>query len=303
MTDARPLARLVRLRPVRHPVLVLIALLVTGTLATSAAAEINMADSVEWATADADLVVRGTVRTATATPGPGAVVWHDVTVDVVETVKGAAARTIVVAIRDVGAGVGARLAPGGGERLLFLVASARRAGDDPAYARAPFALRPDDRAVIELDAAAPGPVFTAGFAVLDRPGPILDAVRAAAVAPVTTSHRLDVPSDTAAFRALYGGSAVWMTVPVDAALERRALAALRGPDTFARVDAVRALAHFRSRVNTVRLVRLLVDPDFALVTEAGRAPVRRFLVRAAAAEVLTAWGVAHPRPRLEVPAP
>ena len=64
-----------------------------------AAAEINMADSIEWVAADSDLVVRGKVTAVAKRKGPGDVVWYDVTFGVAETLKGAPRKSVKFAVR------------------------------------------------------------------------------------------------------------------------------------------------------------------------------------------------------------
>jgi hypothetical protein len=185
--------------------------------------------------------------------------------------------------------------------LLFLVDSKRRLGDDKDYAKAPFALRPHDGAALALDGAAPDRAYSSSFAVLDTRAAILAATRAGATSTATTSHRLDVPYDAPAFNALYSGSAVWMTVPVDARLEQLALGWTAAKDLATREEGVAALAHFRTPANIAVVERLLSDPDFAIVQESGKKPVKRFLVRARAHQVLDAWGVQHAAPTIDAP--
>jgi hypothetical protein len=187
------------------------------------------------------------------------------------------------------------------ELLLFLVDSKRRTADDADYAKAPFALRPGDGAAMVLGAGSTDRAYTASFDVLDKRADILAAVRAAATSTATRSHRLDLPFDSPAFQALYGGSAVWMTVPVDARLEALALRWVTAADLGTREEGVAALAHFRTPANIAVVERLLADPDFAVVTESGKKPVRRFLIRARAHAVLDAWGVQHAAPTIDAP--
>ena len=85
-----------------------------------AVAEINMADSVEWMTADADLVVRGQVAAVATRQAPGQAGWYDVTVQVAEALKGAPVAQVIVAIPQGGADPLAWQARHA-ELLLFLV--------------------------------------------------------------------------------------------------------------------------------------------------------------------------------------
>lgn len=281
----------------RALILAVLLILVPAT----AAAEINMADSIEWITADSDLVVRGKVTAVSKRRGPGDVVWFDVTFGVAETLKGAPRRSVKLAVRHLHGATPADWRAKKRELLLFLVDSARRTADDRDYAKAPFALRPRDGAAMILGPGGTDRAFTAAFDVLDTRDPILAAVRVAATSTATKSHRLDVPFDAPAFSALYSGSAVWMTVPVDARLEQLALGWVTSKDMGTREEGVGALAHFRTPANIAVVERLLADPDFAIATESGKKPVRRFLVRARAHKVLDAWGVQHATPTIDVP--
>lgn len=276
------------------PVVVALATLATAGRAT---AEINVADSLEWMTADADLVVRGPVTAVTRRPGPGDVVWYELSVRVDERLKGKAGDQVTLAIRDLSGLDPAAWRARAEDRLWFLVSSARRADDDRAYTRAPWALRPGDGATLALDGRTA--LYTADFAALTARDAILAAIRAAAPGTATRAVHVDAPYDSAAFHALYGGSSVWINVPVDAALEVRARTWATATELSLREQAVTVLASFHNRDNVRLLERLLADPGFALVTETGKAQRRRYLVRAAAHQVLTSWGVRHRVPILE----
>jgi hypothetical protein len=265
------------------------------------AAEINMADSIEWITVDSDLVVRGTVTAVAKRKGPGDVVWYSATVTVAETLKGPKRRTVTFAVRHLYGATPADWRAKKREMLLFLVDSKRRGGDDKDYAKAPWALRPHDGAALVLSGPTPDRAYSSSFDVLDTRAAILAAVRAGATSTATRSHRLDVPSDAPAFHALWGGSAVWMTVPVDARLETLALGWVASNDMSTREEGVGALAHFRTPSNIAVMESHLADPDFAVVTESVKKPVRRFLVRAAAHQTLQAWGVPHSTPVIDSP--
>jgi len=288
---------------VRPSVLVTLtlALIVALALPRRAAAEIAVADSIEWMTADAALVVRGPVVAVAAHEGPGAVVWYDITVSVNETLKGKAGRRVTFAVRDLSTATADAWRATREDRLWFLVGSARRVADDPGYRRAPYALRRGDGATLRLDGS--DRAYTARFTVLSTRDALLAAVRTAATSPATASQRVDAPYDSAAFQALYGGSSVWIIVPVDATLERQAIGWIDASDGWTRVQGVESLAHFPSKANQARITRLLADPEFATVTETGKPTLRRYLVRAAAHTVLVAWRVPHPPPVIDEPSP
>jgi hypothetical protein len=187
----------------------------------------------------------------------------------------------------------------GRELLVFLVPGSRYASHHQALATAPWVARTGASTTGLYDLAKPAPAYTTGWKVLRKRDELLAAVRAAATSTATKSQQLDLPSGTDAYDDLYGGSVVWITVPVDAALEQLALGWLASQSLFQREDAVGALAHFESAANTARLVALLADPDYSEVSESGKPTFRRYLVRKRAHEVLTAWGVAHQPPVID----
>ncbi len=152
-----------------------------------------------------------------------------------------------------------------------------------------------------LDGATVGPAYTSAFTVLSTRADILAAVRAAAGSPATKAHRIDLPYDSPAYQSLYGGSAVWLYVPVDGRLEQLALTWVAAKDAGTRAEGLAALAHFRTPGNIRVAERLLADPDYAVVTESGHQPVRRYLVRARAHQVLDGWGVQHAKPIIDGP--
>ncbi|MBL8624750.1 MAG: hypothetical protein JNK64_25810 [Myxococcales bacterium] len=263
-----------------------------------AVAEINMADSVEWMTADADLVVRGQVAAVASRPGQAG--WYDVTVQVAEALKGAPAAQVIVAIPQ-GAVDPLAWQTRHAELLLFLVEGKRRVADDAAYGQAALALRRGERAAVVLDGASVGPLFDRRFAVLDQRGSVLAAVRAAATSRATRAHQIDLPYDAPAFQALYGGSAVWFYLPVDAQLEKLARTWIASTDVLRREEGVAALAYFPTAANRRLLARLLADPGYATVSGSDQPPVRRFLVRQRAHQVLAQWQVRHATPVIDQP--
>lgn len=246
--------------------------------ASPAAAEINVADSVEWMTADADLVVRGTIARVRTRKGPGQVVWYLATVAVTETLAGNAPTRVTFAMRHLHGPTPDDWRRGNTELLLYLVDSKRRVAEDPDYASARFALRVDrgsSSSAIPLTGKAVGPLFAMDFSVARSRGVILWAARRAArFKSAAKSAIVDVPLSTPAFRALYAGSAVWLVAPVDARLEALARRWVQHREAHRRAEGVEVLSHFPSAANTAILRGLLSDA----------APVR-----AAARRVLARW--------------
>lgn len=276
------------------------AVLVTSLLPTRAHAEINRAESIEWATADADLVIRGSVESSTPCAAPMAAGWFDVTFNVAETIKGKASKRITVRLQHVGGEQPDEWQAKKRNLLLFAVKASRRANDKD-YNKATWALRAGlgDSAVFVLDEKQVTRAFARDFTVLETRDAILAAVRAAAPSKANKSQQLDVPSESPAFQALWGGSAVWLYVPVDAALETQAIAWLKSKDLGLREEAVAALANFHTVANVARLTALLRDPAVVTVQSQDKPAVQRFVLRAQADKILTAWGVAHATPVIE----
>lgn len=269
-----------------------------------AAAEINVADSLEWMVADADVVARGVVVDVRSHGGEGQVVWYRVALRVSEMLEGKPARTLRFVVRHLHGETPEAWKRQKAELLLFLVASQRRTADDPGFAIEPLALR-DGNAVLRLRARGSDPAYTLDFARLTTRAGVLGAARRAAAASGSAkrSHRIDVPAGSAAYSALWGGSAVWLVAPVSSDLEAAAQRWLGSSDVSEREQGALALAHFRSPKNVARLRKLLSDPGWVQVTRGNGPAVRRFVVRAAAHRVLSDWGEPVPKTVLERPAP
>ncbi len=273
-------------------------LLLLCLISRTAAAEMIGADSLEWQTVDADVVVRGTVTAVTATRGPGDVIWYDATVRVTEAIKGKPGATIRLGVRHLFGATPSDWLARRTDLLLFLVEGKDRAAEDKHYARQAFALRPHSPAV-ELGATR---IQTTALASLRSPDDVLRAARHAARSAATRSHVIDVPMGTPAHGALYGGSSVSLVVPIDAALESTATTWVASTDGLTRQQGARALALFRSSANIARLEKLLSDPYFITGYHPnGKPPERRYVVRAVAHATLAAWGVPHATPILEEP--
>jgi hypothetical protein len=271
------------------------ALVVLLVLAGTAAAETNMVDSVEWATADSDVVVRGTIASVTSRPS-GNWVWYDATITVTETIKGPKHDTIRVGLGPFVDDAPEKLRDRKADLLLFLVAGKRLVGYDKTFARIALGLRVGrGKSIVELGTTH---LYTGAFDSLERVDDQLAAARAAAKSPATKSFRVEVPVDAPAYRELYGGSIVWIYLPIDPAAESRAVGWIADKEMWTREQGVSALANFRSDANIARLEKLLNDPGYMI--HVGR---KQYLVRAKAHEVLDGWHVRHATPVLDEPAP
>jgi hypothetical protein len=273
-----------------------LAILILAALTRWTTAEINSADTLEWISADATVIAVGKVEKA-AKRGGNQLDYYDLTVRVTEGIKGGPGPTITFVMW----GDDKTVALKGREVLVFLVAGKRYANHHKPFANEKWVPRTGGNTTGVYDLAKPARAFTASFGVIDKRAELLAAVRVAAKSTATKAQRVDAPYDSPAFQALYGGSTVWMFLPVDAALEKLAINWLASKSLSDREDAVGALEHFKSDANTKRLLPLLADPEFAEITESGKPTVRRYLVRKRAHEVLTAWGVAHKTPVIDSP--
>lgn len=271
-----------------------------------ARAEINVVDSVEWMTADSDLVVRGAVQRIHQHTRRGRRLYT-VTLRVMEVLKpttrrARSRRTVRFAV---GSWLGKSLVAwkkSGAELLVFLARS------EAGVRTPPFALRRSRgtvQSVVRLSGPKPHRLYTMGFQVLARRADLLRAVGAAArTVRATRSHRVDVPGSSPAYRALWGGSAVWMYVPRGPRLQRLARTWLRSASVFQRVAGVKALATHRSQATVRSLRGLLRDPGHFIETRGpGHRRTRVYAVRAAAYEALRSWRIPVRKPVLRVPMP
>ena len=265
-------------------------------LATPAAAEINMADSIEWQTIDSDAVVRGFVSAMSKTMIDKDD-WYDVTVTISETIRGGVKQSLHFGTRDQARAEKWRKDKT--DLLLFLDNGKELVADDKNFAKFPFGLRRQNGSTNNPIELGKSEAYTAAFGVLTKDTDVLAAARTAARSTATKSHRVDVPWDTPAMKSLYGGSVVWMELPVDAALEKLAIGWITDKSLTTREEGARALAEFRSPENIARMKKLLADKDFAEVTSSNAPKMKRYLVRIAAHEALDAWHVPHTRPLLE----
>lgn len=186
-------------------------LLLPGT----ALAEITVAQSVEWLVADADLVVRGRILSFERVVKDGREFsWTVSLVRIDETLRGEAGESIPVLSRDYWP-VGEP--PKSGEFLLFLGrhgVGSRYPDFHAALERVPYAIRH----AVRLD--APIEECTMRMEILTDRDALLGAAReAASFSNRSTerpgSARMEVPPNAPAFASLYGGSAVYVIVPVD----------------------------------------------------------------------------------------
>lgn len=163
---------------------------------------------------------------------------------------------------------------------------------------------------VVIDLGAPNlAVLTADLAVLRSQTAVIRAVREVirqgpSDAGDSAGFSLSVPHALIAGTTLMSGvTNVDVRVPIDARLERRALAILRGEQEGWRLQAVDALRHFRSDSNVRVLTALLADTTLSIreTAENNRGhEIFVYDIRQRAYEILKSWGVAPPEPILRV---
>src|SRR5262245_28641578 len=205
-----------------------------------AGAEIMVADSLEWMTLDARLVVRGKVLAHKDTKGPGDVVYRDLTIRVDETLKGKVGPDEWVKVgpkfRGRYLGVRLRLFKGdqtgkdwqkSGHSYLFFLRRAKAGEEEGLVGK----VVPRAQTPLAIDLEAPKRVYTAGLKIATDPKTILAQVKKYAgrnsrkelgrVASMFKSEldygfrRVEVPFRSEVFSELWGGSSVYLNVPAD----------------------------------------------------------------------------------------
>jgi hypothetical protein len=157
------------------------------------------------------------------------------------------------------------------------------------------------------------PVLTRDFEVLAEADVILrfveGAVKARRNATTPQPHTLRVPGNTAVYKKLWSGSAVYLTVPVDEKLEALGERWCKSNSPFDRREGAKILRHFRNEKNIGLLKSLLTDPHTAESTLHRTVPgktelelvyrKKEYYVRQVAFEALCKLGVKVDRPVLE----
>jgi hypothetical protein len=280
------------------------------TTAPAARAEINIVDSLEWMALDAPLVIRGRVTRFNDTPGPGQVVYRDITVQVQEVLKGGIKdKTVPVRLRLLGSDrdvTGKQWLASGHSFLFFLRPGL--AEDDKALAGR-WVLREDRQSALDLD--APQRVYTAD---MKRPKDAAEVLRLArhhagrksllravgapnVFKPQRGYLRLEIPADAGIFAEVFAGSVCYLNVPAEAKHKPLAVAAARSANTWERARGADMLRNFPG-ADTLKLLKgLLHDPGEATATNQQGVPVEvTYPVRLAAFDALTDLGESPARP-------
>ena len=285
-----------------------VALVLSFLSASTSNAEIIGGESLEWIVADSDLIVRGRITDVQTKKAGGQVVWETATVQVEETIKGPKSNLATFAVRHFGSGEAPSVwKQENVELLLFLVGSKRYVPDDRLYELTDLALRKrwGIPSFVRLNDKPKKGLFTINFKVLKKRDDILHAVRKATNAlkklPKPKEHQVDVPFSSPVFQTLWGGSSVYLVVPVDRRLEQVAHGLIKSDDVLSRVQGVRALEPFKSDDNIRLLKSLLGDTAFWITSDGDGKNRRRILaVRKAAYEILRGWKVDVEQPEIEM---
>ena len=267
--------------------------------------EIAHGTSVEWSVYDADWIGIGTIVEAKSGESDGFYVWEESTLRVTETLKGPKKDDLKFASRLIGTGEKPSLwKKEGCEILLFLSEGKRLRDNDKKYANHEWAFLTVEQSAFRLDRPPLQPMFDTAFAAYKTKKDILSATRAAlrtmqAVKP--ESLRVPVPWPSPAYDALYGGSAVYLAIPLDTSIEIRAREWFGGKDEELATSAVAILGRFRSEENLATVKKALSDSRSWTENAGGKHPRKVYPVRREAVRVLKEWKVEFSEPVVEEP--
>lgn len=266
-------------------------------------AEIRGGESIEWLVYDSDIIVSGSVHASKTVEGPRGYKFAQVTLKISEAFKGKVGAEIEFLVQD-WQRVPSRCRGGEVEMLVFLVESKRYEESYGGKLPSTWALRGLEQGVIPLDDKPEMGIFDTDFREHLKRADILASTRQAVRAMQKEKPkpvRVEPPWDSGVQKRLYSGSTVYLVVPADGNVEKKATAWVRSQDMQQRVDAVRILEHLKSTGNVELLKPLLADPGFLTVTEANDSKRKRYRVREEAYRVLTAWKVDVKKPVVEEP--
>jgi len=286
-------------------VLVAASLGVTMGTSDEARAELVMVDAIEMRAHRADVVVIGTVydiadKVAPGTSNRPGVKYREVAIATKRMLKGKAIKVVrYITYQD------PRSTLADGQRIIAFLDEADRRKDLVGQPHLKGRLVPSrmnayhSEAVMNL-AKLPAPgVPSRDFTMLTDEASIVGAIRAAFSAKGLKPGQvnLDAPLNSALYRSYYSGSAVMVTVPLDALTEASAIALLAHKHVWERTEGIKVLSHFKSTANIARLKGLLKDTGTATRTANGLKKVV-FLAREAAYKTLVSWGVNIKKPPL-----
>lgn len=279
-------------------------------------------DSLEWMTADSDLIVRGTRLDGKLIKIAG---WNCelTTLRVTETLKGKAEGTItILSFGQTGLG-------GHGDYLVFLVPTARWQASTPTTAeesrilsQVPWSTRSYWRYPIALDEMPNERVphrfgFNAKYEELPTAEALLAVVRDEVRHPpieqygvlelqITPTSRFFAPETPASFGQRY------LNILIEPRIAARAMEWVKSPDVYDRWNGAMVLSKFQSATN-IALMKNLLDDPFPTPTSfppsgryslsgVGKWTGTSYPIRRIAFDALRAWEVPIPEVVLEKPA-
>lgn len=166
----------------------------------------------------------------------------------------------------------------------------------------------DGKSLATVNLSTPGqghgePAFTPDFQVLSTGREILDRVRARLERmkkeEVKEFHWFECPMDSAAFKALWSGSACYLKVPADPEYRARFLEELTSEDVHVRARAAWRLSRHPGEDTVAALQPLLADPGTAVIhvfRDGKSEDVTVWPVRQRAYDALTKLGVDAAKP-------
>lgn len=289
--------------------LCLIALQLALGTGCSLNAEIMGTDSVEWLTCSSSVVVVAKVQSVASFNGPGDVVYDDCTLEVVEAIKGTAAKELEFTYRNVGRGETAWKTVNE-ELLIFLSVwkdhytdeQARLLTDPYHETRMHKRLVPtrDYRPFsIILLSDLPKLLFDKEMQPVAGREPLLALCRQWSKSAIKHSIQEDAPWDSAVFKALYVGSSVFLNVPAEEKYNQRFLKFAKSSDAGERSTAASELCKFPGAESEAALEALLADKTENIWSYANDSMDRiEFGIRSAAYRSLQQLG--KPVPKLEL---
>jgi len=248
-------------------------------------AEVMVGNSLEWLSISTPVIVQGTVETSADTAGQ-----QKITVRVTQVLKGKyRAKQVTVTVttwtpRDT------RVNPVQHACLLFL----RPADKDPVDTF--IGCRSSGltyQSFIDLD--APQDVYSKAMTCLTDTQQILGIIKKWAVSPVSQSLLREVDFSSPIHPRLFGGSAVYLVVPVEECYRAEYLREARTPGQMGQSFAVAALRYYPGPETEALLQKLLHDDSWCYATYAADTIASvKYDVRAAAVDSLHALGKPTP---------
>jgi hypothetical protein len=273
---------------------VLSAVLVLSS-ARLASAEITGATSVEWLSCAAEVIVNGTVRKQATAAGPVSVRYKDVTLDVEEVIKGdPATKSIEFTWRHLEQDSSPTWLKEGARVLVFL-AKSKDHGPERRLDNRWVPLTDSGRPLVVGLSMTPDRIYSKEMAMVTDVDELLKIVRIWAKSPLKHSISMDVPWSSPIHNRLFGGSAVYLTVPAEEKYRLDFIRQARSAVAHERASAAKNLASYPGEETTAILQELLKD-NSEIVSSYANDQIESVLyyVRAAAAQSLESLGTKVP---------